>query len=43
MKTINKTEILLKALDIELKKLLQQDLANFRAVNSKNQQITKAA
>jgi len=43
MKTINTTEILLKALDIELKKLLQQDLASFKAVQSKNQQIKKAA
>ena len=43
MKTINKTDILLKALDIELKKLLQQDLQNFRAVQLKNQLVKKAA
>ncbi|GAB2699282.1 hypothetical protein GCM10027037_24790 [Mucilaginibacter koreensis] len=43
MKTINKTDILLKALDIELKKLLQQDLQNFRAAQLKNQLVKKAA
>jgi hypothetical protein len=43
MKTINKTDILLKALDIELKKLLKQDLQNFRAAQLKNQLVKKAA
>ncbi len=43
MKTINTTDILLKALDIELKKMLQQDLQNFRTHQIKKQLIKKAA
>lgn len=43
MKTINKTDILLKALDIELKKLLQQDLQNFRTEQIRKQLVKKAA
>ncbi|WP_462267493.1 hypothetical protein [Mucilaginibacter sp.] len=43
MKTINKTDILLKALDLQLKKMLQQDLANFKATQQKTQQLNKAA
>lgn len=43
MKTINKTDILLKALDLELKKMLQKDLASFKAVQAKGQQLAKAA
>jgi hypothetical protein len=31
MKTLNKTDILLKALDLELKAILKKDLQNFKA------------
>ncbi|OKS89340.1 hypothetical protein [Mucilaginibacter polytrichastri] len=47
MKTINKTDLMLKALDIELKKILQADLETYRtmqliaAIN--NQGARKAA
>ena len=46
MKTINKTQLLLKAIDIELKALLEQDLRAFRAAQVKqgnNQGAKKAA
>jgi len=45
MKTINKTQILLKAIDIELKALLEQDLKAFRAAQKQgnNQGAKKAA
>jgi len=47
MKTINKTDLMLKALDIELKRILQADLEAYRtkqliaAIN--NQSAKKAA
>jgi len=46
MKTINKTQILLKSIDIELKLLLEKDLKVFRAAQLKqgnNQGAKKAA
>ncbi|WDF55675.1 hypothetical protein [Mucilaginibacter sp. KACC 22063] len=46
MKTINNTDLLLKAFDIELKKMLQQDIKNFRTAqvkNGNNQGAKKAA
>lgn len=37
MKTLNQTNILLRALDLELKAILKKDLENFRAIQkSKN-------
>ncbi len=36
MKNSTKTEIVLKALDLELKKLLAQDLAQFKAIKQVN-------
>ena len=47
MKTINKTDLMLKALDIELKRILQADLETYRtmqliaAIN--NRGVKKAA
>ena len=38
MKNSNQTTVILKALDLELKALLQNDLKNFRATRSKNNQ-----
>lgn len=45
MKTINKTQILMKSIDIELKKLIESDLKAFRASQAKgnNQGAKKAA
>lgn len=36
MKTINNTELLLKAFDIQLKKMLQADLKAYRTAQLKN-------
>lgn len=46
MKTINKTQILMKSIDIELKNLLMSDLKAYRetqAKNGNNQGAKKAA
>jgi len=47
MKTANTTQILLKSIDIELKKLIQKDIEVYRMSQSKdkgnNQGNTKAA
>lgn len=45
MKTMNKTTVVLKALDLELKALLQADLGNFKAARSseKRHQTKQAA
>ena len=45
MKNINKTTVILKALDLELKALLLADLGNFKALhsNQKQSQVTQAA
>lgn len=43
MKTSAKTTVILKSLDLELKKLLQQDLAAFKAAKEKTMQIKQAA
>gem|GEM_PF-1472738 len=45
MKNLNKTTVILKALDIELKKLLLNDLGNFKATRSgqKQPQASQAA
>jgi len=37
MKTLNTTQILVKSIDIELKKLLQKDLEAFRAAQLNKQ------
>lgn len=39
MKNLNKTTVILKALDIELKKLLLNDLGNFKATRSGPKQL----
>ncbi len=38
MKTINKTTVIFKALDLELKALLLADLGNFKAARSSHKQ-----
>lgn len=39
MKNLNKTTVILKALDIELKALLKADLENFKAACSARKQL----
>ena len=39
MKNLNKTTVILKALDIELKALLLNDLGNFKATRSGQKQL----
>lgn len=36
MKTINNTQILQKSIDIELRKILQNDLKSFRSAQQRN-------
>jgi hypothetical protein len=43
MKTSTKTIVILKALDLELKALLQQDLESFKNQHTKQALIKKAA
>ena len=43
MKTATSTTVILKALDLELKALLQKDLENFRNQQNKQVEIKKAA
>lgn len=45
MKNLNKTTVILKALDLELKALLLADLGNFKAAhsNQKQPQVIQAA
>lgn len=46
MKTINKTDLMLKALDIELKRILAADLEAYRTkqlIAAINQSVQKAA
>jgi len=38
MKNSNQTTVILKALDMELKALLENDLKNFKSANNKNNQ-----
>ncbi len=38
MKNSNQTTVILKALDMELKALLEKDLKDFKAIQSKNNQ-----
>jgi hypothetical protein len=38
MKNSNQITVILKALDLELKALLENDLKNFKEVNNKNNQ-----
>ena len=38
MKNSNQTTVILKALDLELKALLENDLKNFKSANNKNNQ-----
>jgi len=39
MKNINKATVILRALDLELKALLEADLGNFKAVRSGQKQL----
>jgi hypothetical protein len=39
MKSLNKTTVILKALDLELKALLLADLGNFKATHSGQKQL----
>jgi hypothetical protein len=39
MKSLTKTTIILKSLDIELKTLLQTDIKNFKAIRSGQKQL----
>jgi hypothetical protein len=39
MKNINKTTVILRALDLELKALLLTDLKNFKAAHSRQKQL----
>lgn len=41
MKTLNTTQILSKAIDIELKKILQKDLESYRLAQLKKQNISQ--
>ncbi|WP_262493681.1 hypothetical protein [Mucilaginibacter xinganensis] len=43
MKTSTKTIVMLKAIDLELKALLQQDLERFKARNTKQAPVKQAA
>ncbi|MGZ3873360.1 MAG: hypothetical protein ACXVJD_10600 [Mucilaginibacter sp.] len=43
MKTSTKTTVILKAIDLELKALLQQDLKQFKAQHSKQVAVKQAA
>ena len=43
MKTSTKTTVILKAIDLELKALLQQDLKRFKAKNNKQAALKQAA
>lgn len=44
MKTSTKTNVILKAFDMQLKAMLKQDLQNFKAVqHSKNNNFSKQA
>ncbi len=38
MKNSNQITVILKALDLELKALLENDLKNFKGINNKNNQ-----
>jgi hypothetical protein len=39
MKNLTKTTVILKSLDIELKKLLQTDIKNFKAIHTVQKQL----
>ena len=41
MKTVNTTQLLVKSIDIELKKLLQKDLEAYRVAQLKKQAINQ--
>ncbi|WP_258140459.1 hypothetical protein [Mucilaginibacter phenanthrenivorans] len=43
MKTSTKTTVILKAIDLELKALLQQDLERFKAQSNKQAPVKQAA
>jgi hypothetical protein len=43
MKTLTNSTIILKAIDIELRKLLRKDLENFRMENGNKQDAIKKA
>jgi hypothetical protein len=43
MKTANSTQILIKSIDIELKKLLQKDLEAHRTLNANNKGINQGS
>lgn len=43
MKTSTKTTVILKAIDLELKALLQQDLERFKAQQNKQAVVKQAA
>ena len=43
MKTSTNTTVILKAIDLELRKLLKKDLENFRTVQQNKQEAVKKA
>ena len=43
MKTSTNTTVILKAIDLDLRKLLKKDLENFRTVQQNKQAVKKAA